>query len=191
MISGACAHNRPDALRVVGLEKAALLLAEHGVEDLRFGQRLADPIAGIGHAGEHRSIAVGHDHDGALRKLDVRERRCEPVQVLYHEDDSVDLSRRADQRIGIADCGKLRDATDLIIADGEVVHLERHLEVRSIRDIDGRRKGSALHTMPPLGSATAMFKYSGYAFSISARNALHAAASFVWICGIRANAVNN
>ena len=36
-----------------------------------------------------------------------------------------------------------------------------------------------------------MFKYSGYAFSISARNALHAAASFVWICGNRANAINN
>ncbi len=35
-----------------------------------------------------------------------------------------------------------------------------------------------------------MFKYSGYAFSISARNALQAAASFVWSCGSRANAVS-
>ena len=128
----------PDALRVVGFEKAALSLVEYDVEDLRFGQRLADPIAGIGHAGEHRSIAIGHHHDGARRKLDVRESRREPIQVLHHEDDSVELSRRADQRIAIADRGKLRDAPDLIIADGEVAHLEGHLEVRAIRDIDGR-----------------------------------------------------
>ena len=126
-----------DALRVVGFEEAAIPLVGHDLEDLRFGQRLADPIAGIGHAGEHRAVAIGHHQDGARRKFDVRESRREPVQVLHHEDDPFELARRARQRVGIVDRGKLRDAADLIVADGEVVHLERHLEVRAIRDIDG------------------------------------------------------
>ena len=191
-ISGAWAHNRADALRVVGFEKAAIFLVEHDFEDLRFGQRLADPITGIGHAGEHRSIAIGHYHDGARRKRDVRESRREPVQVLHREDDPFELSRRAHQRVGIVDRGTVRDAADLIVADGEVVHLQRHLEVRAIRDIDGcpeteaRCRRDCRWDRRRQCSNTA-----GTPSSISARNALHAAASFVWSCGSRANAVSN
>ena len=74
-----------DALRVGGFEEAAVPLAGHDVEDLRFGKRLADPVAGIGHAGEHRPIAIGDDEDGARRKFDVRERRRQPAQALHDE----------------------------------------------------------------------------------------------------------
>ena len=33
------------------------------------------------------------------------------------------------------------------------MHLDRHLEVRAIRDVDGRLNGSALHARLPFGSA--------------------------------------
>ena len=95
-ISGACAHKPADALRVVGFEETASLWLDTIVEDLRFGHCLADPIADIGHAREHRAIAIGHDEDGARRKRDVRECRREPVQALHDVDDAVELSRRVD-----------------------------------------------------------------------------------------------
>ncbi len=50
--------------------------------------------------------------------------------------------------------------------------------------------GTALQNRFPFGSATPMFKYSGYAFSISAMKALQEAASCVRSCGSRANAVS-
>ena len=82
------------ALSVGGFEEAALPLARHDVEDLRFGKRLADPVAGIGHAGEHRSVAIGHDEDGARRKFDVRERRRQPAQALHDEYHALELVPR-------------------------------------------------------------------------------------------------
>ena len=123
------------SLRVDGFEQTAVPLVGHDLEDLRFGEHLPEPVAGIGHAREHRSIAIRHHQDGARRKLDVRESRGEPIEVLHDEDHPFELFRGVEQWIGVVDRGNFRDAADLIVADGEVVHLERHLEVRAIRDV--------------------------------------------------------
>ena len=84
-ISGACAHSRLTPCASSASKTPPSLWSDTIVEDPRFGQRLADPVARIGHAREHRSIAIGHHQHGAWRKCDVRERRREPIQALHDD----------------------------------------------------------------------------------------------------------
>src|SRR5262249_26968653 len=134
-----------DAVYTRSVDHAVALLSQNGVQDGRLRHELANPFPLVRVARQDRAVAVDHGEQRSRPWSRLASQCAEPGQVERGEDYGTDIAGVVEHRIAEINGGLAGDATDLILADGEVAGLEGAPKIDAVAKVDrvGNRKSTA------------------------------------------------